>query len=33
VPETLLPRTAWYLPWRYGHWTGRHIDAKTRLDT
>jgi putative membrane protein insertion efficiency factor len=33
VPETPLPRTAWYLPWRYGHWTGRHIDAKTRLDT
>jgi len=32
VPEALLPGSAWYLPWRYGHWTGRHIDPKTRLD-
>src|SRR5215471_3243301 len=32
VPEAPLPGAAWYLPWRYGHWTGRHIDPKTRLD-
>ncbi|MDQ0315751.1 putative membrane protein insertion efficiency factor [Amorphus orientalis] len=22
----------WWRPWRYGRWTGRHIDPKTRLD-
>ena len=32
VPETLPAEAAWYLPWRYGHWTGNHIDPKTRLD-
>ena len=32
VPETLPPGSAWYVPWRYGHWTGDHIDPKTRLD-
>ncbi len=32
VPEAPLPGAAWYAPWRYGHWTGRHIDPKTRLD-
>jgi putative membrane protein insertion efficiency factor len=32
VPEARLPGAAWYAPWRYGHWTGRHIDQKTRLD-
>lgn len=32
VPETLPGRARWYLPWRYGRWTGRHIDPKTRLD-
>lgn len=32
VPETLPERARWYLPWRYGRWTGRHIDPKTRLD-
>ncbi|MBN9435117.1 MAG: membrane protein insertion efficiency factor YidD [Bosea sp.] len=32
VPETLRPDASWYLPWRYGRWTGRHIDPKTRLD-
>lgn len=32
VPETLPDRAAWYLPWRYGRWTGRHIDPRTRLD-
>lgn len=24
VPETLPPRTHWYLPWRYGHWRQVH---------
>ena len=32
VPEALPPNSHWYMPWRYGHWTGRHIDPKTRLD-
>jgi hypothetical protein len=32
VPEAPLRGAAWYAPWRYGHWTGRHIDPKTRLD-
>lgn len=32
VPETPLTGSAWYLPWRYGHWTGSHINPKTRLD-
>jgi hypothetical protein len=32
IPEDLPPRAAWYAPWRYGRWTGRHIDPKTRLD-
>lgn len=32
VPEVLPTGAAWYTPWRYGHWTGRHIDPKTRLD-
>ncbi len=32
IPETLPQRARWYLPWRYGRWTGRHIDPKTRLD-
>ena len=32
VPETLPDRARWYLPWRYGHWTGKHIDPETRLD-
>src|SRR5690606_4299246 len=32
VPEELPARARWYLPWRYGHWTGDHIDPKTRLD-
>lgn len=32
VPEKLSKDAAWYLPWRYGRWTGRHIDPKTRLD-
>lgn len=32
VPEGLPARSAWYMPWRYGRWTGVHIDPKTRLD-
>ena len=32
VPEALPAAARWYLPWRYGRWTGRHIDPKTRLD-
>ncbi len=32
VPEGLPAGAAWYVPWRYGHWTGAHIDPKTRLD-
>ena len=32
VPATLNEGARWYLPWRYGHWTGAHIDPKTRLD-
>ncbi|MBN9010885.1 MAG: membrane protein insertion efficiency factor YidD [Rhizobiales bacterium] len=25
VPDAPLPGARWYLPWRYGHWTGKHI--------
>jgi putative membrane protein insertion efficiency factor len=32
VPAELPPGAAWFLPWRYGRWTGDHIDPKTRLD-
>ncbi len=32
VPETLPADARWYMPWRYGRWTGQHIDPKTRLD-
>lgn len=32
VPDELPPDAAWYLPWRYGRWTGDHIDPSTRLD-
>lgn len=32
VPDALPSRARWYMPWRYGHWTGKHIDPKTRLD-
>ena len=32
VPETLPERAAWYLPWRYGHWTGDHMHPDSRLD-
>lgn len=32
VPQRLPAGAAWYYPWRYGQWTGAHIDPKTRLD-
>ncbi|MBL4646123.1 MAG: membrane protein insertion efficiency factor YidD [Rhizobiales bacterium] len=32
VPKTLPTDARWYLPWRYGRWSGRHIDPATRLD-
>ena len=32
IPEELPAHSAWYRPWRYGRWTGSHIDPKTRLD-
>ncbi|TBW33091.1 membrane protein insertion efficiency factor YidD [Siculibacillus lacustris] len=25
IPEQLPPDSRWYLPWRYGRWTGAHI--------
>ena len=32
VPAAAPGGAAWYRPWRYGQWTGGHIDPKTRLD-
>jgi len=32
VPQHLPAEAVWYLPWRYGQWTGAHIDRSTRLD-
>jgi len=32
IPEALPADAVWYRPWRYGRWTGAHIDPKTRLD-
>jgi uncharacterized protein len=32
IPDALPANAAWYLPWRYGRWTGRHIHPDTRLD-
>ena len=31
VPEALPASARWYLPWRYGRWTGKHIPEETRL--
>ena len=28
VPETLPAGARWYRPWRYGRWTGRHIEHR-----
>ena len=30
LPETLDPSARWYLPWRYGRWTGAHIPPEQR---
>ncbi|MTI04617.1 membrane protein insertion efficiency factor YidD [Roseibium denhamense] len=32
VPEVLPETASWYLPWRYGRWTGGHIPKEQRLD-
>ena len=32
VPGGLKPGARWYLPWRYGYWTGAHMDPASRLD-
>jgi putative membrane protein insertion efficiency factor len=32
VPDEKRQGARWYMPWRYGYWTGAHIDPKTRLD-
>lgn len=32
VPDALPVDATWYTPWRYGHWTGKHIHPDTRLD-
>jgi putative membrane protein insertion efficiency factor len=32
IPDELPAGAAWYLPWKYGRWTGRHIHPHTRLD-
>lgn len=32
IPDALPENSGWYMPWRYGHWTGKHIDPDTRLD-
>jgi len=32
VPAKLPGGACWYMPWRYGLWTGAHISAENRLD-
>ena len=32
VPGESRRDAVWYLPWRYGRWTGRHIRSEDRLD-
>jgi putative membrane protein insertion efficiency factor len=32
VPDALPSNSRWYMPWRYGRWTGRHIHPDHRLD-
>lgn len=32
IPEALPPDARWYLPWRYGRWTGAHIPPQERLN-
>ncbi|MEM8796910.1 MAG: membrane protein insertion efficiency factor YidD [Pseudomonadota bacterium] len=31
VPERLSCCARWYMPWRYGYWTGQHMDKDTSL--
>lgn len=31
VPEEVPVSGRWYFPWRYGLWTGAHIDASTKI--
>lgn len=31
LPERLPDTARWYLPWRYGRWTGAHIPEEHRL--
>ena len=28
VPGELPPAASWYMPWRYGRWSGRHIKLR-----
>lgn len=28
IPEQLPPDSRWYMPWRYGRWTGDHITTR-----
>lgn len=28
VPDRLPDSARWYMPWRYGRWTGRHITTR-----
>lgn len=32
VPDEKREGAHWCVPWRYGYWTGAHIDPATRLD-
>lgn len=32
IPDALPEDARWYAPWRYGRWSGDHIDPQTRLD-
>ncbi|MTI42237.1 membrane protein insertion efficiency factor YidD [Roseibium hamelinense] len=32
IPAELPAHARWYLPWRYGRWSGAHIPQDVRLD-
>jgi putative membrane protein insertion efficiency factor len=32
IPDAVDPAYRWWMPWRAGRWTGRHIDPATRPD-
>ncbi|WP_428524589.1 membrane protein insertion efficiency factor YidD [Roseibium sp.] len=32
LPDALPDTARWYLPWRYGRWTGDHIPDDHRID-